>query len=101
MGWVLGNVGHQSQIISGASLSQEPFQRRRHRGGGFLEIEPQRALDQGGLFFRQASLSVYHGQEAVRVVLALLDIRLVECIDTQDRAYGGGGDLPAEEFLSQ
>ena len=39
------------------------------------------------------------GQRA-RLVLARLDIRLVERIDADDRAGDGGGDLPAEEFLA-
>ena len=39
------------------------------------------------------------GQRA-RLVLARLDIRLVERVDADDRAGDGGGDLPAEEFLA-
>ena len=39
------------------------------------------------------------GQRA-RLVLARLDIRLVERIDADDRAGHRSGDLPAEEFLA-
>ena len=51
------------------------------------------------LFGQAMRLLVGLGQRA-RLVLARLDIRLVERVDADDRAGHGGGDLPAEEFLA-
>ena len=38
------------------------------------------------------------GQEAVGVVLRLLDVGLIEGVDADQRARDGGGELPAEEL---
>ena len=65
-----------------------------------IGIEGQAVLAEHRRLLGQAMrLLVFVGQRA-RLVLARLDIRLIERVDADDRAGHGGGDLPAEEFLA-
>ena len=65
-----------------------------------IGIERQAILAEHRRLCRQAMrLLVILGQRA-RLVLARLDVRLVERIDADDRAGHRGRDLPAEEFLT-
>ena len=65
-----------------------------------IGVKGEAVLAKHRLLFRQAMrLLVVVGQRA-RLVLARLDIRLVERVDADDRAGDRGGDLPAEEFLA-
>src|SRR4029077_13789833 len=41
------------------------------------------------------------GRELARLQLARLDIRLIEMVDANERAGNGGGEFPAEEFLTE
>ncbi len=52
-------------------------------------------------FFRQLSLFTHRRQQSICIVLAFLHVRLVEGIDAEDSARGGGGNFPAYEFLPQ
>ena len=53
-----------------------------------------------GCLRRQLAGLLVGGGELARLVLAGLDIGLIERIDAEDRAGDRGGDLPAEEFLA-
>src|ERR1700674_3825180 len=51
-------------------------------------------------FRRQLPGPLVRGGELARLVLAGLDIRLIEWIDAEDRTGNGRGKLPTEEFLA-
>ena len=51
-------------------------------------------------FRRQLPGPLVGGGQFARLVLARLDVRLIERIDAEDRARNGRGELPAEEFLA-
>ena len=62
--------------------------------------ERKAGLLQERRFRRQLPGPLVCGGEFARLVLAGLDIRLIERIDAEDRARDGRGELPAEEFLA-
>ena len=84
------------------------LQRRVKRGhafqrlaGGGIPVNFDPVGGQDRLLLRQAAVLLVLVQEVLRVVLAFLDVRLVEGVDSQKRAGHGGRDLPQKKFLAE
>ena len=58
-------------------------------------------LFENGVSRRQRAGPLIGGGEFARLVLARLDVRLIEWVDAEDRSRNRRRDLPAEEFLAE
>ncbi len=100
MALVAFDIGEKRAIVA-VSNSREMRRKIFHERTGFPECfavllvgkERKTRLLQKRRFGRQRPGILVRGGKLARLILARLDIRLVERIDAQDGAGNGGGDL--------
>ncbi len=113
IGGLLLQVGHQREVVAGAGRAQVRRQHARQVGGiiavfraqvaqefyrGVIGIQADAVGGKCGSLLRQFALGFEHIQQAVGVVLALGDVRLIERVDFEHHARDSRGKFPAEEL---